>query len=151
MSYTIQKKINFNNKYRLTFQLFHNSYRDALEIAVHFTNWNKRLFYPEVNKRNLFKLGYIATKSGHSRGSSVDLTIVHIATDTELDMGSPFDFFGPESWVDYSGISSEQKNNRQILQHIMNKYGFRSYPKEWWHFTLRNEPFPETYFNFPIE
>jgi len=125
----------------------------------HFVKWardindtiNKQLFYPEVNKQNLFKLGYIASKSGHSRGSTLDLTIIDGNTGIALDMGSPYDYFGEESWVSYSGISEEQKANRQLLQNIMLKYGFRNYPKEWWHFTLIGEPFPNTYFDFPIE
>jgi D-alanyl-D-alanine dipeptidase len=125
----------------------------------HFVKWareindtiNKKLFYPDVNKQNLFKAGYIASKSGHSRGSTLDLTIIDGNTGVALDMGSPYDYFGEESWVSYSDISEEQKANRQLLQNIMLKYGFRNYPKEWWHFTLRGEPFPNTYFDFPIE
>lgn len=125
----------------------------------HFVKWardindtiNKQLFYPHVNKQNLFKAGYIASKSGHSRGSTLDLTIIDGNTGIAIDMGSPYDYFGEESWVSYSSISEEQKANRQLLQNIMLKHGFRNYPKEWWHFTLRGEPFPNTYFDFPIE
>jgi D-alanyl-D-alanine dipeptidase len=125
----------------------------------HFVKWareindtiNKKLFYPDVNKQNLFKAGYIASKSGHSRGSTLDLTIIDGNTGVALDMGSPYDYFGEESWVSYSDISEEQKANRQLLQNIMLKHGFRNYQKEWWHFTLRGEPFPNTYFDFPIE
>ncbi|MFD1163361.1 MULTISPECIES: M15 family metallopeptidase [Hwangdonia] len=125
----------------------------------HFVRWakvlndtiNKSRFYPNVKKRHLFKKGYIASKSGHSRGSTVDLTIVDGNTGKPLDMGSPYDFFGKESWVDYSGITKKQKENRQLLQAVMLKHGFRNYPKEWWHFTLRHEPFPKTFFDFPIE
>ena len=111
----------------------------------------KNEFYPEVNKKNLFNAGYIASKSGHSRGSTVDLTIIDGNTGTPLDMGSPYDFFGPISWVDHDGLTETQKANRQLLQTVMLKHGFRNYPKEWWHFTLRNEPYPDTYFDFPIE
>ncbi len=125
----------------------------------HFIRWakdlndtiNKQQFYPNVNKRNLFKAGYIASRSGHSRGSTVDLTIVNGETGEPLDMGSPFDFFGQESWVDYENIEEHQKKNRQLLQTIMLKHNFRNYPKEWWHFTLRWESFPNTYFDFEIE
>jgi len=125
----------------------------------HFVRWardlndtiNKNLFYPNIKKQNLFVAGYIASKSGHSRGSTLDLTIIDGNTGVPLDMGSPYDFFGEESWVDYNGITKKQKTNRQILQNIMLKHGFRNYPKEWWHFTLRWEPFPNTYFDFPIE
>lgn len=125
----------------------------------HFMEWardlgdtiNKRQFYPRVDKRNLFNEGYIATRSGHSRGSTVDLTITDGNTGIPLDMGSPYDFFGEESWVDYGGISEAQKANRQLLQDVMQKYNFRNYANEWWHFTLRWEPFPETYFDFEVE
>lgn len=130
------------------------------QIAVnHFMRWakdlndttNKEQFYPKVNKRNLFFEGYIASRSGHSRGSTVDLTIIDGNTNEPVDMGSPYDFFGEESWVDYQNITAEQKRNRNLLQNVMLKHGFRNYPKEWWHFTLRHEPFPETYFDFPIK
>ncbi|WP_299363121.1 M15 family metallopeptidase [Winogradskyella sp.] len=125
----------------------------------HFIRWakdlndtiNKSQFYPDVKKRNLFKEEYIASRSGHSRGSTVDLTIVDGNTGIALDMGSPFDFFGHQSWVNYEGITEAQKKNRQLLQTIMLKHNFRNYPKEWWHFTLRWEPFPKTYFDFEVE
>ena len=125
----------------------------------HFIRWardlndtiNKQQFYPEVNKRNLFKAGYIASRSGHSRGSTIDLTITNGETGEPLDMGSPFDFFGEQSWVDYNNIEENQKKNRQLLETVMLKYNFRNYPKEWWHFTLRWEPFPKTYFDFEVE
>ena len=125
----------------------------------HFVRWakdlgdtiNKQQFYPNVDKQNLFKEEYIAFRSGHTRGSTLDLTIIDANTNKPLDMGSPYDFFGNESWASYEGISEEQKANRQLLQSIMRKHGFINYPKEWWHFTLRNEPFPETYFDFVVE
>ena len=125
----------------------------------HFVRWakqindtlNKSIFYPNVNKRQLFKLGYIASKSGHSRGSTLDLTIINGETGIPLAMGSPYDFFGQQSWVEYSSISDAQKSNRMLLQSVMLKHGFRNYSKEWWHFTLRGEPFPDTYFDFPIK
>ena len=125
----------------------------------HFMHWardlsdtiNKSQFYPDVNKRNLFKLGYIASRSGHSRGSTLDLTITNGETGEPLDMGSPYDFFGEQSWVDYNDITETQKKNRHLLQTVMLKYNFRNYPKEWWHFTLRWEPFSETYFDFEVE
>ena len=112
---------------------------------------NKKYFYPNVAKADLFKEEYIASRSGHSKGSTVDLTIVDTVTKIPLDMGSSYDFFGYESWVNYKAISPIQKANRQLLQQIMLKYGFRNYPKEWWHFTLKKEPFPETYFDFVIK
>ena len=124
----------------------------------HFVLWardlndtiNKARYYPSVNKRHLFKEGYIASKSGHSRGSTLDLTIISGETGIPLDMGSPYDFFGESSWVNYNEITNLQKQNRQFLQKVMLKNGFRNYLKEWWHFTLRGEPFPNTYFNFEI-
>ena len=125
----------------------------------HFMRWakdlndtiNKQQFYPEVNKRNLFKAGYIASRSGHSRGSTIDLTITDGETGEPLDMGSPYDFFGESSWVAHDDLTEQQKKNRQLLQTVMLKHNFRNYPKEWWHFTLRWEPFPKTYFDFDVE
>lgn len=125
----------------------------------HFVEWAKKLedtinkqeFYPEVEKRNLFNEGYIASRSGHSRGSTLDLTITDGNTGIPLDMGSPFDFFGPESWVAYDGITEAQKSNRDLIQEVMKKHNFRNYANEWWHFTLRWEPFPDTYFDFEVE
>jgi D-alanyl-D-alanine dipeptidase len=129
------------------------------QAVNHFMRWakhlndtiNKKNFYPDVEKENLFLEEYIATRSGHSRGSTVDLTIVDGNTGKPLNMGSAYDFFGEASWVDYQNITDRQKVNRELLQTIMLKYGFRNYPKEWWHFTLRREPFPDTYFDFPIK
>ena len=112
---------------------------------------NKKQFYPNVKKRHLFRDGYIASRSGHSRGSTLDLTIINCNTQEPLDMGSPYDYFGKKSWVDYSSLTKQQKQNRQLLQRVMLKHGFRNYSKEWWHFTLRGEPFPETYFDFVID
>jgi len=125
----------------------------------HFIRWakdlndtiNKQEFYPKVEKRHLFRDGYIAALSGHSRGSTVDLTIIDGITGEPLDMGSPYDFFGEPSWVEYQNITESQKQNRKLLQKVMLKHGFRNYPQEWWHFTLIGEPFPETYFDFEVE
>lgn len=125
----------------------------------HFMDWardlndtiNKQEFYPDVEKRFLFKEEYIATRSGHSRGSTVDLTITNGDTGEPIDMGSPYDFFGVESWVAHDDLTETQKANRQLLQTVMLKHNFRNYPKEWWHFTLRWEPFPDTYFDFEVE
>jgi D-alanyl-D-alanine dipeptidase len=125
----------------------------------HFMRWasnlndtlNKQEFYPTVEKRFLFRDGYIATQSGHSRGSTIDLTIIDGNTSKPLDMGSPYDFFGEQSWIEYQNISEKQKQNRQLLQNVMQKNGFRNYPQEWWHFTLIGEPFPDTYFDFVVE
>ena len=124
----------------------------------HFVRWGrdladvkmKALYYPTVEKRNLFREGYIAKHSGHSRGSTVDLTIVDIKSQEELDMGSAFDFFGRASWVNYEKITPSQRANRMLLHMVMLKHGFKSYAQEWWHFTLRDEPY-RRYFDFDVE
>jgi D-alanyl-D-alanine dipeptidase len=121
-----------------------------------FVQWAKNLddtrmkpqYYPRVQKQNLFKEDYIAERSGHSRASTVDLTLVSLTTGTPLDMGTGFDFFGVESWPDYPGITAQQRANRLLLRSVMLGQSFKPYPKEWWHFTLHNEPFPDTYFDF---
>ena len=133
----------------------YDAYRPQRSVN-HFINWsknlsdtiNKRYYYPNLAKSILFKLGYIASKSSHSRGSTVDLTLVDITSGKEVDMGSPYDFFGLESSHDYKNISNTQKNNRKFLLDIMTKNGFSSYSKEWWHYTFIDEPFPTTYFDF---
>lgn len=111
----------------------------------------KHIFYPKVDKRRLFALGFIASRSGHSRGSTVDLTLVERATGREADMGGVFDWFGSESHPDYPGLTSEQRHNRQLLRSAMLHAGFKPLSTEWWHYTLRNEPYPKTYFDFPVE
>jgi D-alanyl-D-alanine dipeptidase len=110
----------------------------------------KKQYYPTVPKAELFKQGYIASKSGHSRGSTVDITLVHSKTGIELDMGSTYDFFGIQSHPFFKGISKRQKKNRMLLRKVMLDNGFVPYENEWWHFTLKKEPFPSTYFNFFI-
>lgn len=125
----------------------------------HFVRWaadlsdtrNKADYYPRVDKANLFRDGYIAEKSGHSRGSTVDLTIVNVADGSELAMGTPFDFFGPESWPDDRRFAATVRANRALLRQVMRGSGFRPLAQEWWHFTLEQEPWPERYFDFPIE
>lgn len=125
----------------------------------HFVRWAKDLadtlqkqeFYPRVEKQFLFSEGYIASKSGHSRGSTLDLTIIDANTGEPLDMGGFFDFFGEESWTDHPDLTEIQRANRDLLVNVMHKYNFRNYPKEWWHFTLRWEPYLDTYFDFLVE
>jgi len=127
----------------------------------HFVRWAEDLddtkmkstYYPRVAKKHLFRDGYIAAKSGHSRGSTVDLTLVSLDDDEprELDMGTPFDFFGPESHGASRAVTAQQRANRALLQSLMMKHGFRPLAEEWWHFTLVEEPFPDTYFDFEIE
>ncbi|HXU34735.1 MAG TPA: M15 family metallopeptidase [Thermoanaerobaculia bacterium] len=125
----------------------------------HFVRWSKdpadlkgkAEFYPKVEKDKLFELGYIAEKSGHSRGSTVDLTLIVLADGSELDMGSPYDLFDSVSWPDSTSVSPAQRAHRLLLREAMLRAGFKPYAQEWWHFTLDNEPFPETYFDFPVE
>ena len=110
----------------------------------------KPYFYPELNKQDLFAEGYIAKLSSHSRGSTVDLTLLDMKTGKEVDMGSPFDLFNEKSHPDYTGITDEQYENRMLLQHVMVRNGFVPIDCEWWHFTLKDEPYPDTYFEFPV-
>lgn len=110
----------------------------------------KPYFYPDLEKQELFKKGYIAGKSSHSRGSTVDLTLFDMQTGKEVDMGSPFDLFSKISHPDNRDITQEQYDNRMTLRNVMMKNGFAPIDCEWWHFTLENEPYPETYFDFPV-
>jgi zinc D-Ala-D-Ala dipeptidase len=132
-------------------------YRPTRAVA-NFVRWardfndsaGKAEFYPQVDKRRLFRDGYISPLSGHSRGSTVDLTLARADDGRELDMGTPFDFFGPKSWPADRSISAEAQANRVLLAGAMRRGGFRPYEREWWHFTLRHEPFAATYFDFPV-
>ena len=134
-----------------------DAYRPACAVK-HFVLWGiedqdvrmKPYFYPDLEKQELFIKGYIAKQSSHSRGSTVDLTLLDMKSGKELDMGSPFDFFGPVSHPDYKGITDEQYENRMILQNVMTRNGFKTIDCEWWHFTLEGEPYPDTYFEFPV-
>ncbi|MBT8041387.1 MAG: M15 family metallopeptidase [Gammaproteobacteria bacterium] len=127
----------------------------------HFVRWAEDLddtkmraaYYPDVEKQHLFRDGYIAAKSGHSRGSTVDVTIVSAGPGApeELDMGTPWDFFGPKSWPLSRDVTAQQRSNRMLLQNLMVKHGFLPLAEEWWHFKLVDEPFPDTYFDFVVE
>lgn len=148
----------------------YDAYRPQCAVD-HFVRWGKDLadtlmrqcFYPDEEKAYLFERGYIAEKSGHSRGSTIDLTLFDMATGKELDMGGVHDWFGIESHPDYGGdpdtmeyrgdvpITAGQFRNRMILRKAMLGNGFKPYDCEWWHFTLENEPYPDTYFNFPLK
>ena len=148
----------------------YDAYRPQRAVD-HFVRWGKDLadtlmrqyFYPDEEKAYLFERGYIAEKSGHSRGSTIDLTLFDMATGKELDMGGVHDWFGIESHPDYGGdpdtmeyrgdvpITAEQFHNRMILRKAMLGHGFKPYDCEWWHFTLENEPYPDTYFDFPLK
>ena len=156
----------------------YDAYRPQKAVA-HFVRWaedlgDKRMmayFYPQVDKTRLFEDGYIAAKSGHSRGSTVDLTLFDMATGKEVDMGGTFDHFGVESHPDWCGnpetgeytgkykgsnppkngeINETQFKNRLMLRQAMLRHGFRPIDTEWWHFTLEDEPYPDTYFQFPV-
>ncbi len=134
-----------------------DTYRPATAVR-HFVLWGiedldlrmKPFFYPDLDKTSLFQLGYIARQSSHSRGSTIDLTLLDMTTGKEVDMGSPFDFFGEVSHPDYKGVTEEQYENRMELRHAMMRAGFEPIDCEWWHFTLRDEPYPDTYFDFPV-
>ena len=145
---------NIFNKLGYSLKIY-DAYRPQRSVN-HFFTWsndysdtiNKGSYYPNISKSILFDQGYIANKSSHSRGSTVDITLVNLSTGKEVDMGSSYDFFGIESSHDYENISTLQKNNRKLLLDIMTNNGFSSYPKEWWHYTLFDEPFTSTYFDF---
>lgn len=134
-----------------------DAYRPQTAVN-HFIRWAenvqdtamKKIFYPMVDKSLLFEQGYIYARSSHSRGSTVDLTLIDATTGKELDMGSPFDWFGEESHPDYPCKLYRQSENRLTLRKAMLRHGFEPIDSEWWHFTLRNEPFPDTYFDFPV-
>jgi D-alanyl-D-alanine dipeptidase len=167
--------------YSLSLKIY-DCYRPQRAVN-HFVRWateientkTKKEFYPTIDKRNLFKDGYIDSKSGHSRGSTLDLTIVPSPapaqpqyspgqklyecylpaakrfSDNSIDMGTGFDCFHELSNTANANIGHQQKINRLLLKSLMEKHGFRNYDKEWWHYTLKNEPYPDTYFDFVIE
>ena len=134
-----------------------DAYR-PVKAVDHFMLWSiedtdirmKPYFYPTLDKQELFEKGYIARRSSHSRGSAVDLTLFDMTMGKELDMGTPFDFFGELSHPACREITDEQYENRMLLQNAMVKGGFEPLDCEWWHFTLRDEPFPDTYFTVPV-
>ena len=148
----------------------YDAYRPQMAVD-HFVRWAadlgdtamRRYFYPNVDKSRLFELEYIMEKSGHTRGSTVDLTLFDMNTEKELDMGGTFDWFGSESHPDFCGnpetgeycendtITAQQFQNRMILRNAMLRHGFKPLDSEWWHFTLRDEPYPDTYFTFPVK
>ncbi|HLZ18846.1 MAG TPA: M15 family metallopeptidase, partial [Smithellaceae bacterium] len=167
--------------YGLTLKIY-DCYRPQ-QAVDHFVRWakdvddvkTKKEFYPTVDKRNLFRDGYIDSRSGHSRGSTVDLTVVSVPAaaepsytpgqeqfecflpagmrfaDNSLDMGTGFDCFHEISNTENPKIAKRQRIYRLLLKTLMEKHGFRNYDKEWWHYTLNNEPYPNTYFNFPVK
>ena len=134
-----------------------DAYRPAGAVR-HFVLWGiedldlrmKPYFYPDLEKQELFKRGYIAKQSSHSRGSAVDLTLLDMRTGMEVDMGSPFDLFSEVSHPDSRAVTDEQYANRMFLQSAMTRCGFKPLGCEWWHFSLADEPYPDTYFEFPV-
>ena len=169
------------NRFSLAIKIY-DCYRPQRAVN-HFVQWateidntkTKKEFYPDIDKRNLFKDGYIDSKSGHSRGSTIDLTIIPVPAprqpkyipgqklsacyqpvgkrfrDNTIDMGTGFDCFHELSHTENKNIGGQQRINRMLLKLLMEKYGFRNFEKEWWHYTLNNEPYPDTYFDFAIE
>ena len=135
----------------------YDAYRPQKAVD-HFVEWARDLndvrmknyFYPEEKKENLFSNGFIATRSGHSRGSTVDVTLYDVRNECDVDMGGTFDYFGELSHPDYKNITTEQYANRMLLRETMMKHGFKPLAEEWWHFTLADEPFPDVYFTFPV-
>jgi D-alanyl-D-alanine dipeptidase len=157
-------------KQNLTLKIY-DCYRPQ-QAVDHFVRWAKNLddtqmqavFYPTVDKKDLFKKGYISARSGHSRGSTLDLTITPYPpppqapytpgvtfTDNSIDMGTGFDYFDPLSHTDNPQITGKAHENRMLLKQLMEKHGFKNIKAEWWHFTLKNEPFHNEYFHFPVE
>jgi len=134
-----------------------DAYRPVSAVR-HFMLWGiedqdlrmKPFFYPELAKHELFEQGFIAKQSSHSRGSAIDLTLLDMRTGKEVDMGGPFDFFGAISFPSCRDITDEQYENRMLLQGAMRRGGFVPLDCEWWHFTLADEPYPDTYFTFPV-
>lgn len=138
--------------------ILYDAYRPASAVAD-FVTWagdleddaTKETYYPNLEKSVILEQGFIARKSAHSRGSTVDLSVVNLEGGTLLDMGCPFDFFGEEADPDWKGVTEAQAANRRLLRNAMEKEGFRISTIEWWHFSYINEPFPKTVFNFPVQ
>lgn len=138
--------------------IIHDAYRPRKAVDQ-FISWSqdsedtamKESFYPNVDKDKLFQLGYLSKRSGHSRGSTIDLTLAYLETGEEVDMGSPVDMLDEISHFATGQITKEQATNRKLLKTVMVKHGFKPYSKEWWHFTLGDEPYRDTYFDFDVE
>jgi D-alanyl-D-alanine dipeptidase len=149
----VQQELLYGN---LALKIF-DAYRPQRAVD-HFIAWahdeadtcTKAIYYPNVDKSRIFPEGYLVEKSSHSRGSTVDLTLIDKSTGEELDMGTPFDFFDLLSWPSSLEVSLQQRANRMLLHNVMQRHGFAGVEEEWWHFTLKNEPWPDTYFDFPV-
>jgi D-alanyl-D-alanine dipeptidase len=143
-------------KFGLGLKIF-DAYRPQRAVD-HFGRWSedakdtkmKQQYYPSVKKSELFDKGYLGKKSRHTKGSTVDLTLIDLDSGKEIDMGSPWDFFDEKSHGEYRNITEQQRANRLLLRFVMIEFGFYEYSKEWWHFTLVNEPFPDTVHDFVI-
>jgi D-alanyl-D-alanine dipeptidase len=136
-----------------------DSYR-PVKAVTYFQEWAKKpetnpdiqaMYYPNYTRQELFDLGYIASKSSHSRGSAVDLGLVNLKTGKELDMGTRFDFFDDLSHTASPNISANQKHNRMLLKELMEAQGFTNFSQEWWHFSFKPEPYPGQYFDFDVD
>lgn len=142
--------------FNLSLKVF-DGYRPQRAVD-HFVRWAedpaatamKQHYYPVVSKDSLFAQGYIAVRSGHSRGSTVDVTLIDLQTGDALDMGTSYDLFDPRSHTASPHVGAQARAHRLLLRQVMEAQGFVNYAKEWWHFTLRDEPFPDTYFDFVI-
>lgn len=155
----LEKAQNLLTRFDLGLKVY-DAYRPQMSVD-HFIRWSqdeydtqmKSIYYPNLDKKELFNKGFIASKSSHSRASTLDVTLVSLSSPClqALDMGTMWDYFHPSSWTHYNKITHEQRANRMLLQQVMSDVGFIGLEQEWWHFTLKEEPFPETYFNFPIE
>lgn len=156
-AYALKRAQGVLNMFGLGLKIY-DAYRPKRAVD-HFIRWAgdatdtkmKEQYYPTIPKSELFEKGYLGKKSGHTRGSTVDLTIIDLESGEELDMGSPYDYFDEKSNTLYSNITAQQKANRMMLKMVITDYGFNPYKNEWWHFSLQDEPFPETYFDFVVE
>lgn len=138
--------------------LIYDAYRPQTAVD-YFFEWAKKTddirmkskYYPEKDKEDLFDEGFIAIRSAHSRGSAVDLSLYDIKAGHAVDMGGQFDYFGDKSFFNYINLTEEQIKNRRYLRDVMERNGFIPLDNEWWHFQLENEPYPDIYFDFPVE
>lgn len=151
----LKKVVNELKKKDLLLKIY-DAYRpqSAVDSFIKWSESNnevmKPYFYPELTNKETFTRGYLFKKSSHSRGSTVDLTLFDMKTGKDLDMGSPFDYFSKTSYPEFKNVTKEQWNNRKLLRETMFNFGFEPLKTEWWHFTLKNEPYPDTYFTFPV-
>ena len=141
--------------------LVYDCYRPQRAVD-HFVRWARELsnertkadYYPAIGKSHLIELGYIAARSGHSRGSTVDLTLIRRVGGSNwapVDMGTEFDFFASSSNTESNKVTQLQRQNRLLLREAMERGDFQNFPKEWWHYTLHDEPYPNHYWNMPIQ